>query len=143
MNSWLSLIKSSVKPLSLRSLPKCSRHNGSKASSSGNSEEPRFPFIIVELACDGAGGGGGRFARVASGVGADEWRWNSPPSRLCLCAGCCEAPPNGVDRVALLAFFSRSSIFFLNCLASFSSTKLRPARHSSSSNVWKNVRSWL
>ena len=72
INSWLSLIKSSVRPLSLRSLPKCSRHKGSKASSSGNSDGPKFPFIMVELECAGAGGGGGRLARVASGVGAEE-----------------------------------------------------------------------
>lgn len=52
-------------------------------------------------------------------------------------------PPKGVFLVALLAFLSLSSIFFLNCLASFSSTNDRPARHSSSSNVWKKVRSWL
>jgi hypothetical protein len=45
--------------------------------------------------------------------------------------------------VALLAFFSLSSIFFLNCLASFSSTNDKPAKHSSSSKVWKKVRSWL
>lgn len=43
----------------------------------------------------------------------------------------------------LCAFFSRSSIFFLNCLASFSSEKLSPYMHSSPSNEWKNVRSWL
>lgn len=47
INSWFSLIKSSVRPLSLRSLPKCSRHSGSKASSSANSDggRPKFPFI--------------------------------------------------------------------------------------------------
>jgi hypothetical protein len=51
--------------------------------------------------------------------------------------------PKGFARVLLCAFFSRSSTFFLNCLASFSSAKLSPARHSSNSKVWKNVRSWL
>ncbi len=85
----------------------------------------------------------------SGGVDADEWRWppKMPPSSECLCvpldAWLCIEPPNGVVRVALLAFFSRSSIFFLNCLASFSSAKHRPARQSSSSNVWKNIRSWL
>ena len=51
--------------------------------------------------------------------------------------------PNGLFFVFLCAFFSRSSIFFLNCLASFSSENDRPARQSSSSKVWKKVRSWL
>lgn len=45
------------------------------------------------------------------------------------------ALPKGLLRVFLCAFFSRSSIFFLNCLASFSSTNDRPARQSSSSKV--------
>lgn len=65
-----------------------------------------------------------------------ECRWKMFPSRLCFWPpDACAEPPKGVALVARLAFFSRSSIFFLNCLASFSSTKLSPARHSSSSNV--------
>lgn len=145
INSWFSLIKSSVKPLSLRSLPKCSRHSGSKASSSANSDggNPKLPFRSVEDECCGPGGGGGRLlVRTGSGVGAEEWRWKRPPSRLCFCLAW-PPPPNSVSLVARLAFFSRSSIFFLNCFASFSSTKLRPARQSSSSKVWKKTRSWL
>lgn len=51
--------------------------------------------------------------------------------------------PKGFDFVFLCAFFSLSSIFFLNCFASFSSAKDNPARQSSSSKVWKNRRSWL
>lgn len=53
------------------------------------------------------------------------------------------AIPNGLLLVFLCAFFSRSSTFFLNCFASFSSANDRPARHCSSSKVWKKVRSWL
>ena len=49
-------------------------------------------------------------------------------------ASCGPEPWKGAAFVPLLAFFSRSSIFFLNCLASFSSTKERPAKQSSSSN---------
>lgn len=45
--------------------------------------------------------------------------------------------------VSLLACFSRSCIFLIKVLASFSSAKDRPAGHSSSSKVWKKVRSWL
>jgi hypothetical protein len=51
--------------------------------------------------------------------------------------------PNGLFFVFLCALFSRSSTFFLNVLASFSSANDRPARQSSSSKVWKKTRSWL
>ena len=85
------------------------------------------------------------------GAEDDRWPCNKlpiPPNRLCdfpfwsdprdvSRAG--PEPWNGVDRVLLLAFFSRSSIFFLNCFASFSSVKERPAKQSSSSKEWKNV----
>lgn len=74
INSWFSLMKSSVKPLSCKSCPKCSRHRGSKASSSGNSEA-REPFKFIEereALCDMDGG---RLVRGDSGgVGADECR---------------------------------------------------------------------
>lgn len=50
---------------------------------------------------------------------------------------------NGFDLVFLFALFSRSSIFFLNCFASFSSQNESPAKQSSSSKVWKKTRSWL
>ena len=78
---------------------------------------------------------------------------NSPPSiPWCPCdfplaafdaPGACIDAPNGLFRVFRCAFFSRSSIFFLNVFASFSSTKLSPARQCSSSKVWKKTRSWL
>lgn len=80
-------------------------------------------------------------------VGAEECLCppKMPPSKPCLwwppAPGA--TPPNGVALVALLAFFSLSSIFFLNCFASFSSTKDKPATQSSISKVWKKVRSWL
>lgn len=83
----------------------------------------------------------------SGGVGADECLCppKMPPNKLCLWWPPLDGadPPNGVAFVALLAFFSLSFIFFRNCLASFSSTKERPARHSSSSKVWKKTRSWL
>lgn len=69
------------------------------------------------------------------------WPWSLP-----LVDGAMELPAaraKGLFLVFLWAFFSRSSIFFLNCLASFSSANDRPAMHSSSSKVWKKVRSWL
>lgn len=84
--------------------------------------------------CCGCGGGGFELFRL---------RPNSPPSRpwlLCppplTCAYCAPpaVEPKGVVFVALLAFFSRSSIFFLNCLASFSSRNESAAMHCSSSN---------
>lgn len=53
------------------------------------------------------------------------------------------AAPNGLFFVFLCAFFSRSSIFFLNVFASFSSANESAARQSSSSKVWKKTRSWL
>lgn len=86
INSWLSLMKSSVKPLDRRSWPKCSRHRGSKASSSANSEGGRPLLMLMdEDMGEKLGGGGGRFDREASaGVGADECRWpKRPPSRPC------------------------------------------------------------
>lgn len=49
----------------------------------------------------------------------------------------------GVCLVSLLAFFSRSCSFLMNVLASFSSAKEKPAVQSSSSKLWKKVRSWL
>jgi hypothetical protein len=73
-----------------------------------------------------------------------------PPSRpwlLCPLVGAAPplptAAPKGLFLVFLCAFFSRSSIFFLNVLASFSSANESPARQSSSSKVWKKTRSWL
>jgi hypothetical protein len=99
---------------------------------------------MEDIEAEKEGAGGRLVCGDSGGVWAEEeWREpKRPPRRLCFWVGW-ELPPKGVDLVALLAFFSRSSIFFLNCLASFSSTKLRPARQSSSSKVWKKVRSWL
>jgi len=91
-------------------------------------------------------------------VGADDLRCPnglSAPNRLCdLAEGACSCGAfaleadfagmeNGLVLVLRSAFFSRSSIFFLNCLASLSSANDSPARQSSSSNVWKYMRSWL
>lgn len=106
-------------------------------SSNANSDATCPLLKLGEDNVPAGGGGGGRFDFDASGaLGAEECLCpNRPPSRLCFCCVGWEPPPNGVDRVALLAFFSRSSIFFLNCLASFSSTKLSAARQSSSSKV--------
>lgn len=56
---------------------------------------------------------------------------------------CPRVEAKGVCLVSLLAFFSRSWNFLMKVLASFSSAKDRPAGQSSSSKVWKNVRSWL
>lgn len=53
------------------------------------------------------------------------------------------ADAKGVFKVSLLALFSRSCTFLMKVLASFSSAKDKPAGQSSSSNVWKKVRSWL
>jgi len=83
---------------------------------------------------------------------ADELRWPKRPPKipwpelLPLVAGALLVPaaaPNGLFLVFLCAFFSRSSSFFLNVLASFSSAKDSAAKQSSSSNVWKKTRSWL
>lgn len=81
-------------------------------------------------------------------LGADEDLWPCsklvrPPRRLCDFPFVSPPPGarprpepwNGVALVLLLACFSRSSIFFLNVFASFSSTKERPARQSCSSKV--------
>jgi hypothetical protein len=68
MKSWLSRIKSSVKPLEVRSSPKCSLHNGSKASSVANSDFGLKPLVLPERECPvGARGDSG-------GVGAEECR---------------------------------------------------------------------
>jgi hypothetical protein len=138
MKSWLSRIKSSFNPLAFKSSPKCSLHWGSKASNFANlggaAGSSWYPFTLPDrLSLTGADTRGD-----SGGVGADECR--CPPKRppnnpWCLWWFEGAAPPNGVFSVALLAFFSRSFIFFKNCFASFSSTKDNPARHSSSSKV--------
>lgn len=142
MNSWLSLIKSSFKPLSARSWPKCSRQRGSKASNKANSE-PLLSFKLTEE--PELWENPDKLEVAVSGIiDTVECRWKMLPNRLCFWPpDAWLDPPNGATLVARLAFFSRSSIFLLNCLASFSSTKLSAARHSSNSKVWKKVRSWL
>lgn len=86
----------------------------------------------------------------ATGVAADELRPSRPPKSerpdLPFDTGagpCPRVEENGVAFVSLLAFFSRSCIFFKNVFASFSSANDSAAGHSSSSKVWKNTRSWL
>lgn len=147
MKSWFSLIKSSVRPFDLRSSPKCSRQSGSKASRMANCDGVfrLDPLMLPEC---GRLNGDDAARGDSGGVGAEECLCppKMPPSKLCLWpppAAPGAIPPNGVFLVALLAFFSLSSIFFLNCFASFSSTKANPARQSSSSKLWKKVRSWL
>lgn len=146
MKAWFSMMKSSVRPFAFRSSPKCSRHSGSKASKTANCEG-ELRLSPLNLPEDDLPRLGLLALRGDSGdVGEEECLCppKMPPSRPCLCVFAPgAAPPNGVALVALLAFFSRSSIFFLNCLASFSSTNERPAIQSSSSKVWKKVRSWL
>jgi hypothetical protein len=94
---------------------------------------------------------GGGIMDCGGGAALDECLWpNKPPRRpwpwlFPFVAGPLDpaAAPNGLFFVFLWAFFSRSSTFFLNVLASFSSAKEKAARQSSSSKVWKKTRSWL
>jgi hypothetical protein len=135
-------------PICFKSSPQVSLQLGSIASSAANCDLPPLtlpPDILWFWP-------GGRTKPGESGgvgwiVGADECLCppKNPPSRPCRCPppAACPKPPKAFDLVALLAFFSLSFIFFMNCLASFSSTKDNPARQSSVSNVWKYVLSWL
>lgn len=145
MKSWFSLMKSSVRPRALRSSPKFSRQFGSKASSTANSELPPLNPFTLPTESRVWWPGPTLVRGDSGGVGAEECLTPKTPSRDRLwpppLAGA--GPPNGVAFVARLAFFSRSFIFLRNCLASLSSTKDSPATQSSSSNVWKNMRSWL
>lgn len=98
---------------------------------------------------DGAGAGAGAGGGVALEAGVE--RCNKLPKidrlgALPLATGagpCPRLDAKGVLVVSLLACFSRSCIFFMNVLASFSSAKDNAAGQSSSSKVWKKVRSWL
>jgi hypothetical protein len=148
MKSWLSLIRSSVIPMPRRSSPHVSRQFGSIASSAAKPESPLAALALpvdIRWSCCGT-----EFRGDSGGVG---WKLgaelflcppNSPPRIPCFCIAFEGAlPPNWFNFVALLAFFSRSFIFFRKVFASFSSTKDRPAKQSSVSKVWKNVRSWL
>lgn len=155
MNSEFSSIWSSVMPISNNS-PRISLHEGSTWSRevplllpvSSSATLPWSRGGIMECwdrCCCGCGCGT---------LGADEDLWPCsklvrPPKRLCdfpfanppLAAGPWPEPWKAVALVLLLACFSRSSIFFLNCFDSFSSTKDRPAMQSSISKEWKKVRS--
>lgn len=73
MNSWFSLMKSSVNPLLWRSWPKCSRHMGSNASRRANSDRPRPPFRLVTDDVAELGGDGAEECREP----------NRPPSKPC------------------------------------------------------------
>jgi hypothetical protein len=146
MKSWFSLMKSSVSPCSVKKLPKFPRQSGSYASSFENSD-CGFPKPLpmywsegdreCETGFDGGGGRGAIWPGESGGVGAEECLCppKRPPRKPELCLAGWAEPPKAWFLVALLAFFSRSSIFFLNCFASFSSTNDSPARHSSSSKV--------
>ena len=101
----------------------------------------------------GGGPTGIEGAGAGAGVALGAWleRCNRLPKRdlpgplpLVICAGPWpREEANGVLLVSLLACFSRSCTFLINVLASFSSANDRPAGQSSSSKVWKKVRSWL
>lgn len=72
INSWFSLMKSSVKPLSFRSWPKCSRHKGSNSSSKGNSEGGLLPLrLMADMEAEWAGGRGRLFRGDSGGVGPE------------------------------------------------------------------------
>lgn len=76
MKSWLSWIKSSVRPCAFKSSPKCSLHSGSKASRVAKAEGAgaktggalyplTLPDLLSRVEAAGARGDSG-------GVGADE-----------------------------------------------------------------------
>ena len=111
--------------------------------------------LFEPLDMGGAGGacGGATACVLCVGAWCAEVRW---PCRRLLsrlrvdvsggaddAEGAPKPPWKGVASVPLLAFFSRSSIFFLKVLASFSSAKESPAKQFSSSKEWKKTRSWL
>jgi hypothetical protein len=149
MKSAFSSIWSSVMPIASSSFSS-GRHDGSVVSMA----ELRALVALEWLLCTGdvrlAGG------MMDCGGGADSaelrcpkmppnrpWLW---PELLPLVVGrrlLPAAAPKGLFLVFLCAFFSRSSNFFLNVLASFSSANDSAARQSSSSKVWKKTRSWL
>lgn len=147
MKSAFSSIWSSVMPMASSSFSSgC--HEGSVVSMA------EFLLVALEwLLCDGDARlmDDGGIMDCGGAAEAEECLWpNSPPKRPCpwlfpFATGPLvpAVAPNGLFLVFLWAFFSRSSSFFLNVLASFSSANDSPARHSSSSNVWKKTRSWL
>ena len=151
MKSAFSSIWSSVMPMASSSLSSgC--HEGSVVSIA----ELRALVALEWLLCTGDVTLAGGMMECAGGAAGDElrcpkmpprrpWPWPWPWPLFPLAAP--PLPPAGTLKglllVFLCAFFSRSSSFFLKVLASFSSANDRPARQSSSSNVWKKTRSWL
>lgn len=146
MKSAFSAIWSSENPIASSSLSS-PFHDGSLVSN-GNSLCPG----------EAVGGGGGATCIVGAGgssagvicVGACDRPSRLPnidrptPPDFPFATGvgpCPRVEANGVWRVSLLAFFSRSIIFLMNVFASFSSANDKPAGQSSNSKVWKNVRS--
>jgi hypothetical protein len=125
-------------------------HDGSVVSIA----ELRALVVVEWLLCDGDAMLAGGMMDCGGGADCDAWRWPKMPPRMpCpwpelfpLAVGALLVPaaaPNGLFLVFLCAFFSRSSSFFLNVFASFSSANESAARQSSSSKVWKKTRSWL
>lgn len=147
MKSAFSSIWSSVIPMANSSLSKgC--HEGSVVSIA----ELRALVALEWLLCTGEVTEGGMM-ECAGGAAWEELRcpkippkrpWPWPPLFPFVEAILLPTVAlKGLLFVFLWAFFSRSSSFFLNVRASFSSAKDRPARQSSSSKVWKKTRSWL
>ena len=149
MKSAFSSIWSSVIPIASSSFNRgC--HDGSVVSMA----ELRALVALEWVLCTGDVTLTGGIMDAGGGPGEEEWRsrpvslpsrpWPWPPL-FPLAAGVLVPADalKGLFLVFLWAFFSRSSSFFLNVLASFSSAKDRPARQSSSSKVWKKTRSWL
>jgi hypothetical protein len=151
MKSAFSSIWSSVIPIASNSFSSgC--HDGSVVSMA-ELRELGAVDMVEKVLCDGDTMLAGGMIDCAGGGAEFEWLRcpKMPPRRLWLellpfVVGALLVPaaaPNGLFLVFLCAFFSRSSSFFLNVLASFSSANDRAARQSSSSKVWKKTRSWL
>ena len=145
-------ISSSVIPIAFRSLSNPFQEGSTVSMGEGLASglEGWFGVGAAVGSSDVACLGGIMEAAGGGGAGADEDRWPKRlprPNRLWLFpletgAGAWpRGDENGVAFVSLLALFSRSWTFFKNVLASFSSENEKPARHSSSSKVWKKVRS--
>jgi len=140
--SMYDLIKSEFSAICSSVMPIC-------RSSSSSGRQDGSTLSKGDGLCDGLLGGGG--AGWDSAPDGERWPWMRLPNRerpgpLPLATGAGPWPrvdAKGVCLVSLLACFSRSCIFLMKVLASFSSAKDRPAGHSSSSKVWKKVRSWL
>ena len=135
MKSSFSLIRSSVIPIS--------RSSSSRPFQEGSAVSKGAAFCGGLAGGRGAVGGGGGVLVVAA-RGCSRLLNRERPVNLPLgreTEACRLFDAKGVWRVSLLAFFSRSIIFLMNVFASLSSEKESPAEHSSSSKVWKKVRS--